>query len=104
MPPTKRSAAARCSCRRNFLWNDRLRIAESVESDWRSLATEEQQLVRKALETIDEDPIIGAPLFEPLKGLWSYRAGHLRILYRIMPEARFVVVLSIGRAQELSTR
>jgi mRNA-degrading endonuclease RelE of RelBE toxin-antitoxin system len=46
----------------------------------------------------DEDPISGVPLFDPFKGLWSYRAGHLRILYRIMPEARFVVVLFIGRA------
>ena len=82
------------------MWNDRLRIAESVEAEWRSLSSEEQQVVRKALETIDEDPIIGAPLFEPLKGLWSYRAAHLRILYRIMPEARFVVVLSITRAPE----
>lgn len=82
------------------MWNDRLRIAESVEAEWRSLSSEEQQVVRKALETIDEDPIIGAPLFEPLKGLWSYRAGHLRVLYRIMPEARFVVILSITRAAE----
>ena len=85
------------------MWNDRLRLAESVEADWRSLSNEEQQLVRNALETIDEDPIIGAPLFEPLKGLWSHRVRHLRILYRIMPEARFVAILSIGRAQELAT-
>jgi len=81
------------------LWNDRLRIAESVENEWRSLSPEEQTLVRNALEKIDEDPIIGAPLFEPFQGLWSYRAAHLRILYRIMPEARFVVVLSIARAE-----
>ena len=81
------------------MWNDRLRIAESVEAEWRSLSTEEQTSVRNALERIDEDPIAGAPLFEPFQGLWSYREGHLRILYRIMPEARFVVVLSIARAE-----
>jgi mRNA-degrading endonuclease RelE of RelBE toxin-antitoxin system len=80
------------------LWNDRLRLAESVETDWKSLSAEEQETVRNALERIDEDPISGVPLFDPFKGLWSYRAGHLRILYRIMPEARFVVVLFIGRA------
>ncbi len=73
-------------------------MAEAAGEDWRSLGGEERTNVRKALETIDEDPIAGAPLFEPLKGLWSYRAAHLRILYRIMPEARFVVVLSISRA------
>ena len=80
------------------MWNDRLRIAESVESEWQSLSDAERQMVQKALEAIDEDPITGVPLFEPFKGLWSYRTGHLRILYRIMPEARFVVILSIGRA------
>ena len=80
------------------MWNDRLRFAESVEGQWKSLSGEERDMVRKALEAIDEDPISGVPLFEPFKGLWSYRAGHLRILYRIMPEARFAVVLFIGRA------
>ena len=55
-------------------------------------------MAMRELEAIDEDPIAGAPLFEPLRGLWSYRAEHLRIVYRIVAEARFVVVLSIGRA------
>jgi mRNA-degrading endonuclease RelE of RelBE toxin-antitoxin system len=81
------------------LGNDRLRIAESVEKEWKSLSVDEQTTVRKALLAIDDDPIVGAPLFEPLRGLWSYRAGHLRILYRVVPEARFVVILSITRAE-----
>jgi len=80
------------------MWNDRLRFAERVEADWRALADDERAAALAALEVIDEDPIIGAPLFEPLRGYWSHRAGHLRIVYRLMPEARFVVVLSIGRA------
>ena len=79
--------------------NDRLRIAESVEKEWKSLSADEQTAARKALLEIDDDPIIGAPLFEPLRGLWSYRAGHVRILYRVVPEARFVVILSIARAE-----
>ena len=84
------------------MWNDRLRFAESVAGDWAALAPHERETATKALRHIDEDPIAGAPLFEPLRGLWSYRAGHLRIIYRIMPEARFVVVLSIARAPEFS--
>jgi len=82
--------------------NDRLRFSESVAGDWSALAPHEREAVTAALENIDEDPIAGAPLFEPLRGLWSYRTGHLRIVYRIMPEARFVVVVSIGRAAEPS--
>ena len=80
------------------MWNDRLRFAERVEHDWRALSDDERAAILPALERIDEDPILGAPLFEPLRGYWSYRVGHLRIVYRIAPEARFVVVLSIGRA------
>ncbi len=82
------------------MWNDRLRIAESVEAEWKALAADERDVVRNALRTIDDDPIAGAPLFDPLAGLWSYRAGGLRILYRIMAEARFVVILSISRVEE----
>jgi len=80
------------------MWNDRVRIAERVAEDWSVLTADERALVLRALETIDEDPIAGAPLFEPLRGLWSYRAEHLRIVYRIVAEARFVVILSIARA------
>ena len=80
------------------MWNDRLRIAERVAADWSALSNDERQIALLALEAIDEDPIAGAPLFEPLRGLWSYRAEHLRIVYRIAAEARFVVIVSIGRA------
>jgi mRNA-degrading endonuclease RelE of RelBE toxin-antitoxin system len=80
------------------MWNDRLRIAERVADDWSALSEHERALAMNALEHIDEDPISGAPLFDPLRGLWSYRAEHLRVVYRIVAEARFVVILSIGRA------
>ena len=80
--------------------NDRLRIAESVEEDWRALSDEDRAAVRKALVIIDDDPIIGAPLLEPLRGLWSYRTGPIRIVYRIVAEARFVLILAMTRAAE----
>lgn len=79
------------------MWNDRLRFAESVEPAWRQLTDEERAKLMTALEVIDEDPIIGAPLLEPLRGYWSHRVDGLRIIYRIVPEARFIVILSITR-------
>ena len=78
--------------------NDRLRIAESVQAEWQSLSDDERAAVRKTLMAIDDDPIIGAPLFEPLRGYWSARAGHVRVVYKVVPEARFVVILTIHRA------
>lgn len=77
--------------------NDRLRIVESVEAQWKALADHERAVARQMLVKIDEDPIIGAPLFEPLRGLWSARSENIRIVYRIMAEARFVVILAIVR-------
>src|SRR6185369_17070296 len=77
------------------LENDRLRLTESVERTWNSLADHEREATREALVRLDEDPIAGAPLFDPLRGLWSHRVGHLRIIYKIMPEARFVLILAI---------
>lgn len=86
------------------MWNDRLRIAESVEAQWRGLAAHEREAVRAALQHIDDDPIAGAPLFEPLRGYWSLRTAHLRLVYRIVSEARFVVILSITRVAETAPR
>jgi len=82
------------------MWNDRLRVAESVEPQWRALTDEERAGVKGVLEQIDDDPISGAPLFEPLRGYWSIRLAGLRIIYRIVAEARFVVILAIARAAE----
>lgn len=65
---------------------ERLRFAPSVPP-----------IYDAALRRIELDPICGAPLFEPLKGLWSYRTGELRIIYKIVAEARMVVILSIDR-------
>lgn len=82
------------------MWNDRLRIAERVQAEWNELSEKQRQKVRQALERIDEDPIVGAPLFHPLRSYWSYRIDELRILYRIVSEARFVLILKIARVAE----
>jgi len=79
------------------MWNDRLRIAESVDADWKSLSPSDRETALTALQRIDDDPIAGAPLFEPLKGLWSYRTDDLRIVYRVVADGRFVAILSIAR-------
>lgn len=72
--------------------NDRLRIPDSAAL---AIAAIDPELIRVAFEKIDEDPIIGAPLFDPFRGWWSYRTDSLRVIYRIVAEARFVVILSV---------
>lgn len=82
------------------MWNDRIRIVEGVESQWKAFETSYRGRILRALEIIDEDPIAGAPLFDPLRGLWSFRDGDLRILYRIISEARAVMILDLSRTAE----
>lgn len=75
--------------------SDRIWFAPSAEQ--LNLSDHERVSLDGALQMIDDDPIAGAPLFEPLKGLWVYRAEHLRVLYRVVPEMGGVVVLSVTR-------
>jgi mRNA-degrading endonuclease RelE of RelBE toxin-antitoxin system len=76
---------------------DRLRIAESVERTWQLLTDDDRTAAAAALAIIDDDPIAGSPLFEPLRGLWSLRREGLRLVYRIVAEARFVVVVALTK-------
>ena len=88
--------------------NDSLLFARLAEADeeeveqrgryeWLRFAKSAAPIYDAALRRIELDPICGAPLFEPLKGLWSYRTEELRIIYKIVAEARMVVILSITR-------
>jgi mRNA-degrading endonuclease RelE of RelBE toxin-antitoxin system/PHD/YefM family antitoxin component YafN of YafNO toxin-antitoxin module len=74
---------------------DRLRLAESVERTWSLLPDDRRATITQAFGMIEDDPIAGAPLFEPLRGLWSYRNDDVRIIYRIVAQARFIVILAI---------
>ncbi len=86
--------------------NDSLLFAKLAEADQEEVETrgvyERLRFAKSAprifdasFRTIENDPIAGAPLFEPLKGLWSYRTEELRIIYKIVADAKIVVILSI---------
>jgi mRNA-degrading endonuclease RelE of RelBE toxin-antitoxin system len=79
---------------------ERLRFAPSVGSAWERLDDDSRAAARAAFEKIDDDPIAGVPLLDPLRGYWSMREGSLRIVYRIFAEARYIVILSLRRVEE----
>lgn len=78
----------------------RLRITRAGQEGLDALAGIERRLVLSSMVRINDNPIAGAPLFEPLKGLWSHRTGEIRIIYKIVAEASVVVILSITRARD----
>jgi mRNA-degrading endonuclease RelE of RelBE toxin-antitoxin system len=80
---------------------DEEEVEQRGRYEWLRFAKSAAPIFDAALRRIELDPICGAPLFEPLKGLWSYRTDELRIIYKIRAEARMVVVLSIERVAAL---
>jgi len=81
------------------LTSERLRFAESIREAWKSFDTAERSNARKALARIEEDPISGVPLADPVKGYWSAREGAIRVVYRLMPQTGVVVVLRIVKVR-----
>ena len=76
----------------------RLGITRAGQEGLDALTGIERRLVLSSMVRINDNPIAGAPLFEPLKGLWSLRSGEIRIVYKIVAEASMVGILSITRA------
>lgn len=68
---------------------------------WRQLDAPERDEVLLILKKIDDDPIAGVPLLDPLRGFWVYRGEQARVVYRLAPEARTVLVLAVtaGRVE-----
>jgi len=81
------------------LTSERLRFAESILEAWKSFDEAERSNARKALARIEEDPISGVPLADPVKGYWSSREGSIRVVYRLVPQSGAVVVLRIGKVR-----
>jgi len=75
---------------------DRLRFAESVVASWNALDAGERAAARAALARIEDDPIAGVPLADPMKGYWSIREEGLRVIYRLAPQSATVYVLRIS--------
>jgi mRNA-degrading endonuclease RelE of RelBE toxin-antitoxin system len=79
---------------------DRLRFAESVLASWRALENGDRATARAALSRIEDDPIAGVPLGDPLKGYWSMREEGLRVLYRLAPQTGTVFIVRITAVRE----
>ena len=60
-----------------------LRMPAQVAKSIRGLHPQIKRKVRAALEVIIGDPRAGKALKADLAGLWSFRVGKLRIVYRL---------------------
>ena len=73
----------------------RLEVPDAVAAVIRSLHPDIKRRVRAGLSLVTADPSAGKALKGDLEGLWSFRIGRLRIVYRA-PEGRIVELVAIG--------
>jgi PHD/YefM family antitoxin component YafN of YafNO toxin-antitoxin module/mRNA-degrading endonuclease RelE of RelBE toxin-antitoxin system len=76
---------------------DRIVLSAAARAGLDELTGVTRRRALSSLARVNLDPIIGAPLFEPLKGLWSYRTEDLRVIYKIVADAKIVVILYMTR-------
>jgi len=74
----------------------RVRAAASVARLIQHLHPQLKRKVRAALEQIAEDPLSGKPLKDQLAGLWSFRIGKFRVIYRFSA-GQPIELVTVGR-------
>lgn len=81
-----------------------IRYAASAARSIHKLDPQIRSRVRKAMETLAEEPLRGKPLQLDLKGLRSWRTGDFRIVYRVIEDRIEVLVLAIGHRRDVYDR
>lgn len=82
----------------------KIELARDAESVYRLLFARDRRLferIRTALESIAEEPRSGKRLKGAFSGLWSFRVGSYRVVYRVEDARVTVVVLDIGHRREV---
>jgi len=81
-----------------------VRYTETAAKAIKKLDPTVRKRVRAAIDALREDPHRGKPLQLTLKGLYSWRTGDWRIIYRIERQRIEVVHATLGHRREVYTR
>lgn len=77
----------------------RLLLDETFKEFIRHLSPNLKRKICAALDDILKNSEQGKPLVEDLQGLWSYKIGNFRIVYR--PAPTFIEILGIGPRENI---
>jgi mRNA interferase RelE/StbE len=77
----------------------KLRVPRNVAELIRGLHPQLKRKVRAALEQVLADPLSGKALKAELAGLWSFRVGRFRLIYR--PQRRQIDVIAFGPRERI---
>jgi len=77
-------------------------IAPRVKRQLKSIARKtHRNAIANAIEDLKEDPFMGKKLMRNLEGMYSYRVGIYRIIYKIYEKERVVEVLVAGHRSSI---
>ena len=66
-----------------------------------ALPVKKKRQIRDGIQRIAEDPSLGKCLTKRLTGLYSYRSGDYRIIYKILHQQILIIVLAIGHRKDI---
>jgi mRNA interferase RelE/StbE len=81
-----------------------VRYTETAAKAIKKLDPTVRKRVRAAINALREDPHRGKPLQLTLKGLYSWRTGDWRIVYRFDGEKIEILVITVGHRREVYDR
>ncbi|HEY0590595.1 MAG TPA: hypothetical protein VGF40_02415 [Thermoanaerobaculia bacterium] len=81
---------------------ENVRVAKEAATALKALSGSDRDAAFRALGVIAGNPIVGAPLFEPLRGFWVLREGRVRIVYRVSRDGSMAGVVLVDVVEEES--
>lgn len=60
-----------------------------------------QQAIKKSLNKLAENPLVGQPLKGKLKGLWKLKISRYRIIYSIKNKKLLIIVIAIRHRKDV---
>lgn len=78
-----------------------LLYTEETKSFIEKLPVKKKRQIKDAVERLAAEPAIGKRLTHELSGLWSYRCGDYRIIYRVEHQRVLIIVLAVGHRRDI---
>ncbi len=78
-----------------------IKFTEEARKKINKLDPQIKLIIKKAIESLVENPFRGKPLSYDLTGLYSLRTTDYRIIYRVKGEELVIVVISVGHRREV---
>ncbi len=72
-----------------------------VKKDFDKFSSVIKERIFNELEYISKNPLIGKSLKGEYSGLYSDRVGDYRIVYKILPTKKLIIIFKIGHRREV---